>query len=70
MKDLSSLYITEVYTYNSEKNEYIMEYMDYTLEAYISKHNSSLTMIQRKISRFKFYEHLTISIQKVICIEI
>ena len=53
MKDLSSPYITEVYTYNSEKNEYIMEYMDYTLEAYISKHNSSLIMIQRKNIAFQ-----------------
>ena len=30
------------------KNEYIMEYMDYTLDGYIAAHNSTLTIIQRK----------------------
>lgn len=48
MNDLSSPYILEVYCYNSDKNEYIMEYMDYTLDGYIAAHNSTLTIIQRK----------------------
>lgn len=48
MHDLSSPYIIEVYTYNPDKNEYIMEYMDYTLDDYISKYNSTLTLAQRK----------------------
>ena len=48
MQDLSSPYIIEVYTYNPDKNEYIMEYMDYTLDDYISKYNSTLTLAQRK----------------------
>lgn len=48
MQDLSSPYIIEVYTYNPDKNEYIMEYMDYTLDDYISKYNSTLTLDQRK----------------------
>lgn len=48
MQELSSPYIIEVYTYNSDKNEYIMEYMDYTLDAYIAKYNSTLTIAQRK----------------------
>ena len=48
MNDLSSLYILEVYCYNPDKNEYIMEYMDYTLDGYIAAHNSTLTIIQRK----------------------
>ena len=48
MQELSSPYIIEVYTYNSDKNEYIMEYMDYTLDAYIAQYNSTLTIAQRK----------------------
>lgn len=48
MKALSSPYILEVFCYNAEKNEYIMEYMDYTLDSYISKNNSTLTPSQRK----------------------
>ena len=48
MNDLSSPYILEVYCYNPDKNEYIMEYMDYTLNEYITAHNSNLTIIQRK----------------------
>ena len=48
MHTLSSPYILEVYCYNSDKNEYIMEYMDYTLDEYISTHNSTLTIMQRK----------------------
>lgn len=48
MREFSSPYILEVYCYNSEKNEYIMEYMDSTLDEYISKHNHSLSIGQRK----------------------
>ena len=48
MNELSSPYILEVYCYNPDKNEYIMEYMDYTLDGYIAAHNSTLTIIQRK----------------------
>lgn len=48
MNDLSSPYILEVYCYNPDKNEYIMEHMDYTLDGYIAAHNSTLTIIQRK----------------------
>lgn len=48
MNDLSSPYILEVYCYNPDKNEYIMEYMDYTLDGYIAAHNSTLTIMQRK----------------------
>ena len=48
MNDLSSPYILEVYCYIPDKNEYIMEYMDYTLDGYIAAHNSTLTIIQRK----------------------
>lgn len=48
MKKLSSPYIVEVYKYNSEKNEYIMEFMDYTLREYIEKNQSNLTKEKRK----------------------
>ena len=48
MCEFSSPYILEVYSYNDEKNEYIMEYMDYTLDSYITKKNAMLTMTQRK----------------------
>ena len=48
MNDLSSPYILEVYCYNPDKNEYIMEYMYYKLYGYIAAHNSTLTIIQRK----------------------
>ncbi len=48
MKKFSSPYILEVYRYDEEKNEYIMEYMDYTLDSYISQNNSALSSSQRK----------------------
>ena len=48
MKDFSSPYILEVYCYNTERNEYIMEYMDYTLDTYMTKYNASLSVSQRK----------------------
>lgn len=48
MQEFSSPYILEVYCYNEEKNEYIMEYMDYTLNSYIEKYKSSLSTMQRK----------------------
>lgn len=48
MKEFSSPYILEVYCYNENKNEYIMEYMDYTIDKYISQNNSELTLTQRK----------------------
>lgn len=48
MRDFSSPYILEVYCYNDEHNEYIMEYMDYTLDSYIAKFNSELSVSRRK----------------------
>lgn len=49
MKQLSSPYILEVYCYDDVKNEYIMEYMDITLDDYISKNNSKLSDSERKV---------------------
>lgn len=48
MQDLSSPYIVDVFCYNEENHEYIMEYMDCTLEKYISQNNGTLTFMQRK----------------------
>lgn len=48
MQEFSSPYILEVYCYNKRQNDYVMEYMDYTLDKYISENNSSLTTSQRK----------------------
>lgn len=42
MARLSSPYIVEVYRYDGIKNEYIMEYMDFTLKDYIEKQNPSM----------------------------
>lgn len=48
MKALNSPYIVDVFRYNDESNEYIMEYMDCTLEKFISENNGKLTFVQRK----------------------
>ena len=40
MKKLKSPYIVEVFKYGEKKNEYIMEYMDYTLDDYINQNNN------------------------------
>ena len=48
MKSLNSPYIVEVYGYDDSKNEYSMEYMDFTLDKYISTNNGNLTFKQRK----------------------
>lgn len=48
MHSLHSPYIVEVFSYNPNKNEYIMEYMDYTLDEYIIKNNSKLVVSDRK----------------------
>lgn len=48
MHSLHSPYIVEVYSYNEERHEYIMELMDFTLEKYISNNNSSMTLQTRK----------------------
>ena len=48
MRKLSSPYIVDVFKYKNESNEYIMEFMDCTLEKYIEKNNSKLTHGERK----------------------
>ncbi|MDD2401767.1 MAG: protein kinase family protein [Clostridia bacterium] len=48
MKELSSPYIVEVFRYNDKVNEYIMEFMDFSLDEYVRKNNSKLNHLQRK----------------------
>lgn len=48
MKELNSPYIVEVFRYNDTANEYIMEFMDFTLDGYVRKNNSKLNHSQRK----------------------
>ena len=47
MSAIKSPYIVEVYCYDEETNQYLMEYMDYTLKEYIETHNSKLSMEER-----------------------
>jgi tRNA A-37 threonylcarbamoyl transferase component Bud32 len=48
MYEFNSPYIVEVYCYNVAENEYIMEFMDCTLDEYIKSNNSKLMISQRK----------------------
>lgn len=48
LKELKSPYIIEVYSYNENQNEYIMEYMDDNLYNYIAQNNSKISMQERK----------------------
>lgn len=47
MSMLSSPYVLEVYGYNEKNNEYIMEFMDNSLDKYILKNNSKLSFHDR-----------------------
>lgn len=47
MKEFKSPYIVEVHSYNENKNEYYMEYMDTTLDKYIQKNNTKLSVSKR-----------------------
>ncbi|WP_100065050.1 protein kinase family protein [Miniphocaeibacter massiliensis] len=48
LNECKSPYILEVYKYNESKNEYTMEYMDYTLDEYIEKNNTKLSITKRR----------------------
>ncbi len=43
MSMLNSPYVLEVYSYNEKNNEYVMEFMDSSLDKYISKNNAKLS---------------------------
>ena len=47
MKMLNSPYIIDVFSYNEINKEYIMEFMDSTLNEYILRNNTKLTYQQR-----------------------
>ncbi len=47
MQKLNSPYVVEVYNFDEEKREYVMEYVDKTLDAYISESNNKLDMSER-----------------------
>lgn len=49
MNSLLSPFVVEVYRYENDTNEYIMEFMDCTLDKYIEKNNSKLTQNDRKL---------------------
>lgn len=48
MNSLKSPYVVEVYSYSEERNEYIMAYMDLTLDKYLEKNNAVLKLKQRE----------------------
>ncbi len=48
MQSLKSPYIVEVYKYNEDGNEYIMEKMDFTLEQYINHNIQKLDLSKKK----------------------
>lgn len=58
MKKLNSPYVVEVYTYCDEKNEYIMEFLDRTLEEHLKLLNSSLSKDRRKSICYQFLKGL------------
>jgi eukaryotic-like serine/threonine-protein kinase len=47
MQKLNSPYVIEVYHFDDEKQQYVMEYADETLDSYISKNNSGLDVKER-----------------------
>jgi|JI10StandDraft_1071094.scaffolds.fasta_scaffold261937_1 tRNA A-37 threonylcarbamoyl transferase component Bud32 len=48
MRKLSSPYILEVYSYDGAKNQYTMEYMDFSLDDYINRYNNQISLEVRK----------------------
>lgn len=48
MNSMKSPYIVEVYSFNEETKEYIMEFLDCTLESYIKDNNSTITIDERQ----------------------
>jgi serine/threonine-protein kinase len=58
MKKLNSPYVVEVYKYLEETNEYIMEFMDRTLDEHLKVTNSSLSIEKRKSICYQFLKGL------------
>ncbi len=77
LKNLDSPFIIKAYTYNSEKNEYTMEFADQTLEKFMRYNNSSLSFESRRalviqlLNAFKYIHqqgllHRDISYQNIL----
>ncbi|MGD1862607.1 MAG: protein kinase [Leptolyngbyaceae cyanobacterium] len=47
MRELSSPYVLEVFGYNGKNKEYVMEFMDESLDKYIAKNNKKLSFQDR-----------------------
>lgn len=47
MKKLKSPYVIEVYNFDDEKQQYVMEFADDTLDSYISKNNGTMGVKER-----------------------
>lgn len=56
MKKLKSPYVLEVYRYDEEQNEYYMEYADETLDEFIKKNNSRLSMKRRRGIAYQIFK--------------
>lgn len=54
LKKVSSPYVVKAYKYNSDRNEYRMEYCDTTLRAYIAEHNNKLNFDTRRRIALQF----------------
>ncbi|MEQ7178393.1 protein kinase family protein [Enterococcus thailandicus] len=48
MKNMDSLYVLKVYSYNDDANEFIMEYVKQTLKEFIDSNNTKLELFERK----------------------
>lgn len=48
MKNMDSLYVLKVYSYNDDANEFIMEYVKQTLKDFIDSNNTKLELFERK----------------------
>lgn len=53
MRKLSSPYIVEVYNFEDARNEYVMEYLDFSLDHYIGKNNDKMTDFKRRNISFQ-----------------
>lgn len=56
MKQLKSPYVLDVYRYDEVKNEYYMEYADETLDDFIKKNNSKLSIKRRRGIAYQIFK--------------
>ena len=70
MKRLNSPYVIEVYNFDEENHQYIMEYADETLDSHISKYNGGLSLNDRVGLIRQIFQAFYILTAKIFCIEI